>query len=548
MSLGAVVAPAVVEAQPGCVTTCDVRVRNSGGAGQNVSLEVAGQAAGWAWVVPHQLSLPPASDAVARICFRPPRSATPVAGPVPFQVKVVGSAESYAPTLADGVVEVAPFTDLSVALTPRTSRGRQAGEHLVTVENRGNAPAHVELSGADPDGALAVAVDAPALVVHPGRRATARVDVRTRRRLLWGRERGHSFQVLVHGAEGAPAVVTGTMRQEAAVPNPRAGVALALVALVLGLALLRVTVLSAGAGRTTLAEPGGVSAGPPSPDVEPPPTDFAPGSLDGPGDFSPGAAAAPSPECPAAGHQDPGVTGFSGPDERQLLPRDYSFTFTGPDRCTPSRFNPCEPIHYVVNDRLAPPDGVADVEEAFARLSRATGMTFVNDGTTNEPFDEGRRSYQPQRYGERWAPILIVWTRMGEGGDVQVVGRGSPSLAPGAEVIVSGVLGLNVDAVTDAQRRTPLRGGFGSDRTPGPIGPTGVTWGRVILHELAHVVNLGHSGDPAQLMYPETVQQTSPVAEFGEGDLAGLRILGRGAGCLPTPVPTHVGPAAASPG
>lgn len=49
--------------------SCDVRVRNPGGAGRNVSLEVAGQAAGWTWVVP-QLSLPPASDAVARICFR----------------------------------------------------------------------------------------------------------------------------------------------------------------------------------------------------------------------------------------------------------------------------------------------------------------------------------------------------------------------------------------------------------------------------------------------------------------------------------------------
>ena len=51
----------------------------------------------------------------ARLCFRPPRSATSAAGPLPFQVKVVGSAEPYAPTLAGGVAEVAPFNDLSVA-------------------------------------------------------------------------------------------------------------------------------------------------------------------------------------------------------------------------------------------------------------------------------------------------------------------------------------------------------------------------------------------------------------------------------------------------
>lgn len=66
----------------------------------------------------------------------------------------------------------------------------------------------------------------------------------------------------------------------------------------------------------------------------------------------------------------------------------------------------------------------------------------------------------------------------------------------------------------------------------GAIGAEGVTWGRVILHELAHVVGLGHTRDRDQLMYPDTAQQTSHTTDYRSGDRDGLRALGREAGCL----------------
>jgi hypothetical protein len=78
-------------------------------------------------------------------------------------------------------------------------------------------------------------------------------------------------------------------------------------------------------------------------------------------------------------------------------------------------------------------------------------------------------------------------------------------------------------------------GGFGATEGAGRIGPEGVTWGRVILHELAHITGLGHVRDPAQLMYPETSDHTTRPARFDTGDLAGLRFLGKEAGCLTTP-------------
>ena len=51
---------------------------------------------------------------------------------------------------------------------------------------------------------------------------------------------------------------------------------------------------------------------------------------------------------------------------------------------TPTRWNPCDPIHYVVNATLAPPGSIEDVHEAVRRVSAATGIEFDYEGTTDE--------------------------------------------------------------------------------------------------------------------------------------------------------------------
>jgi hypothetical protein len=247
-----------------------------------------------------------------------------------------------------------------------------------------------------------------------------------------------------------------------------------------------------------------------------------------------GAPAAPAddPACPAAGHVDTHASGLT-PDRIPSLPSGYSFFAVKGDGCSPVRFNPCQPVHYVMNAAEAPAAGVADVREAFARLGAATGITFVDDGMTDEA---GRRAPTDPRYPGRWAPILVVWAHRGAGpSDVEVVGSGIPARV--GEVLVSGTLTLNVDAVTNRARNTPVPSGFGSAGSAGvgAIGAEGVTWGRVILHELAHVMGLGHTRDRDQLMYPDTAQQTAHTTEYRSGDRQGLRLLGREAGCIPDP-------------
>jgi hypothetical protein len=53
-------------------------------------------------------------------------------------------------------------------------------------------------------------------------------------------------------------------------------------------------------------------------------------------------------------------------------------------------------------------------------------------------------------------------------------------------------------------------------------------WGQVLLHELGHVMGLGHVNDPNQVMYPTTAN----ALEYGAGDLAGLYAVGPAQGCL----------------
>jgi predicted Zn-dependent protease len=136
----------------------------------------------------------------------------------------------------------------------------------------------------------------------------------------------------------------------------------------------------------------------------------------------------------------------------------------------PVAFDPCRPVHYVVNPAGEPADGQQLVADAVARLQETTGLRFVADGATTESPSKERLAYQPRRQ--------VVLDR------VQL----DPALLP--------------------------------DRTVARA---------VILHELGHLVGLDHTSDRSQLVYSEAEFN---VRDYGAGDLRGLALLGTQA-CVP---------------
>ncbi|NAZ75610.1 hypothetical protein GTQ99_09285 [Kineococcus sp. T13] len=52
------------------------------------------------------------------------------------------------------------------------------------------------------------------------------------------------------------------------------------------------------------------------------------------------------------------------------------------------------------------------------RVGTATGLRFIDDGATTESPSAQRQPYQPKRYGERWAPVLISYVTTAEVPDI----------------------------------------------------------------------------------------------------------------------------------
>ena len=195
----------------------------------------------------------------------------------------------------------------------------------------------------------------------------------------------------------------------------------------------------------------------------------------------------------------------------------YDFVQHQADGLTPVGYDPCRPVHYVVRPDNAPIGGEELIDSAVARVSEVTGLQFVDDGATDEDLTDQRAPFQPDRYGDRWAPVLITWETVAEQPDfaADVAGLGGSqavSVGDGPGVYVTG--NVELDAAGFAEFLT---------------WPNGAAVARaIVLHELGHVVGLDHVNDPSQLMYASASQ----VLDFGGGDLAGLAQLGAGA-CEP---------------
>lgn len=199
------------------------------------------------------------------------------------------------------------------------------------------------------------------------------------------------------------------------------------------------------------------------------------------------------------------------PELQAVTSQSYKFLVVNDDG-SPVGYSPCRPLHYVVNETLAPEGAAHLVHDAIRTIGSATGISFIHDGETAEEPSGERDPYQPAVYGERWVPLLISWTTPEAAPKLegQVIGTGGSthySFNGGPKSFVTGSLELDAPQIDLELER-----------------PDGAQYATaVILHELGHVMGLEHVDDPVQLMYPEIGTPDGLAA----GDLSGLRELGQ---------------------
>ena len=192
----------------------------------------------------------------------------------------------------------------------------------------------------------------------------------------------------------------------------------------------------------------------------------------------------------------------------------YKFVRTQPKKNDePVTYDPCAPIHVVVNERTAVPGADGIVRQAVESVSDATGLSFVLDGRTQRRPDDERRTTADPDGVRSWRPVLIAWSDPEETpalkGMVAGVGGSTAVRRDGHEWFVTG--GVTLDG---PQLRHLLR----SD-----AGRTSVR--AVVMHELGHLVGLDHVKDRGELMY---ATGSEDVTDWGPGDRAGLAALGGG--------------------
>jgi hypothetical protein len=191
--------------------------------------------------------------------------------------------------------------------------------------------------------------------------------------------------------------------------------------------------------------------------------------------------------------------------------RDFSYLY-GSRRAGPAvRWNGCVPIGYQISRAHAPAGAARLVARALAKVTAATGLRFAYAGRTRY------RPYRPQGADNvRPSGITIAWASPGRvptlAGDVLGYGTGTHA--------VQGRWTAGAVVLDDT---------FGFERGFRTTGHRAAV-GAVLLHELGHVIGLGHVRARSQVMYP-LLGHPAPGG-YQAGDLAGLHTLGLEAGCL----------------
>jgi hypothetical protein len=187
----------------------------------------------------------------------------------------------------------------------------------------------------------------------------------------------------------------------------------------------------------------------------------------------------------------------------------------------PFRWNPCTPIHYLLNLTAAPVTAQDDIVNAIAEIRQRTGIQFIDDGTT---------SAFPSTSSIASGSVVIAWATPAQSTALRL-----PTTATDvtADDLVSTSAAASIDGNTG--NGVYVSGSMVISSAVGTL-PSGFVpggFGVLMLNQMGRLLGLGPVSTPNEIMNPDVL--TSSITGYGVGDLAGLNRLGTSAGCVQVP-------------
>lgn len=189
---------------PGQIATCKVNVTNSGTLVDHITITLDGIPPEWIQGPEHAIQLNPGAQGAVMLTVNVARLPQNRAGTYPVTVRALSRENPGEFGVATGTWTVQPFTGGTLTLRPAQARGRGRASYQITLQNDGNLPAELQLSGEDDEQRLRYQFARPVVGVEPGRSVTVGLAVRDKRILTGNAQSPYPFVVKAQPPVGRP--------------------------------------------------------------------------------------------------------------------------------------------------------------------------------------------------------------------------------------------------------------------------------------------------------------------------------------------------------
>ena len=180
-----------------------ITVENRSRLVDHYQLQVEGLEPSWYDLPPTPVELLPGERGQVIISFHPPRTTETQAGSYPFSIRAVSQSNPLESSTLESTMGLLPFGASSLEMSPQRLQGGRGNVQL-TIHNRSNAPAHLELQATDLEESLEYRFSPDTVTVPPGGDVTIGLALKSRKRALFGSAHEHPFRVLALEPGQAP--------------------------------------------------------------------------------------------------------------------------------------------------------------------------------------------------------------------------------------------------------------------------------------------------------------------------------------------------------